>query len=250
MVDVPRSSFIPRDSGMTPGTVRKKHTYHVFSIVGNALLIGSLVLAGVAFYFKLAEERTFTEVRKSLVERKDAIDEAQVSELRTFEQQITAAQMLLNSHMSPVRLLNALETNTSRNVRVVSLTFDHVPHTQVLVTVEGETIEFSTLALQKDQLARDAMLANMSIEAVAMPDSEQSTTSVNGIRFTLKGEVDRARMEYDGGTYYIPPSPIVSNPPTAEGGAPSTAERTPVRSGGGSTSGSVTLPATISEPPV
>jgi hypothetical protein len=210
MVEIPRSSFIPKESmGMTPDRVRRGRTFHVFGFVGSAILIGSLIGAGAVFLLKGAAQRELERAQTALSAQKNVFNSEHVAEVRDFDRKLKAAQVLLNNHISPLRVFNALENKTKKKVQFTSFTMKRTSPSEVLVTLTGKTEVFKTLALQELGFADDSLLKNVVFSEVVTTDSTRAnggtiasaTTTTDrgrGINFTLAGSVDTSLIVYTG----------------------------------------------------
>ncbi len=213
MVDVPRSSFIPKSSmGMVPDRVRRGRTFHAFNFIAAVLLIGSIISAGLVFFFKGVQESQLESVKIDLNNQKGLFDEAKVREVREFSKQLAVAKTLLTNHISPLRIFSALEEETKQRIQFTSFSLERTSPEEVLVSLSGKTEVFQTLAVQEITFADHVLLKDILFSEVATYDSngiknengEIKNTSTNdekierGITFTLTGVVPSTAILYDG----------------------------------------------------
>lgn len=209
MVEVPRSSFIPKEPmGMTPDRVRRGRTFHVFGFIGTAFLAGSVIAAGVVFFMKSAAESHLTSVKNELSVQKDLFDAERVADVREFDRQLTAAEILLKNHVSPSRIFTALEEETKKKIQFTSFTLERTSPNEMLVTLVGKTEAFKILALQEMDFADHVLLKNIVFSEVATHDAEEQSegpenasganSNERGITFTLTGIISGDSIRYDG----------------------------------------------------
>ncbi len=202
MVDNPRSSFIPRESsGMVPGKVRRTRTFHVFGFIATTLILASIVTAGGVYFLNKSADSNLIKAQEALSAKKSLINPASIAEIRQFDRQVQAANLLIKNHISPLQIFAALEEYTKQKIQFTSFALEHTPELEVLVELEGETFEFKTLALQESGFGADTLLKNVVFNEVTTSDGEQSDGDDSGERkvlFSLKGILDPTAILYDG----------------------------------------------------
>lgn len=201
MVDIPHSSFIPREStGMTPGKVRRTRTFHVFGFIATALLIGSMVTAGGSYFLKKSAVSNLESAQSALRAQKDLFKPESIAELREFSRRIQAAEQLIGNHISPLQIFVALEKYTKQKVQFTSFTLEHTPALEVIVSLQGKTPEFKTLALQESGFAADTLMKSVVFSEVSTSDSKASEDQSNerNVIFSLKGVIDTSQILYNG----------------------------------------------------
>ncbi len=203
MVDTPRSSFIPRETpGMTPDRVRRRHTFHVLGFIGSALLVGSILSAGLVFFLISSAKSDLEKAQRTLSEQKNLFDAGRVAEIKEFDRRLKAAEMLLKNHISPLHIFSALEDRTKEKVQFSTFELERTSATEILVSLEGTTEEFKTLALQEKGFGDDSILKNIVFNEVATKGDKAQAgddqSNERGIIFTLTGNIDSSSILYDG----------------------------------------------------
>ncbi len=201
MVDIPRSSFIPKEgSGMTPGRARRTRTFHVFGFIATVSLVGSLLSAGFVYFLKSSAESNLDTEKQALREQKDLFNQDSIAEVREFDRRLQAADLLIRNHISPLKIFAALEERTKQRIQFTSFTLEHSPSLEVIVSLQGKTPEFKTLALQESSFADDLLLKDVLFSEVSTDDGEEEGSTSQSIVFALKGSLDTSRVLYDGTT--------------------------------------------------
>ncbi len=216
MADFSRSSFIPKEtSGAVPNRVRRRRTFHIIGFIATTMLIGSAALAGGVYFLKSSAQKGLEDAKQSLIEQDNLIKEESIAEVRDFDRQLKAAKLLINNHISPLKIFAALEKETKQKVQFTSFEVEHTPTLEVLVNLEGTTPEFKSLALQEIQFSENSILRNVVFSEVATNDSsaasEKSASADSSITFTLKGVLSPDSIPYDG----VTPITVVQNDTSA-----------------------------------
>jgi hypothetical protein len=205
MVDIPRSSFIPKEgTGLTPGRVRRTRTFHIFGFIATISLVGSLLSAGFVYFLKSSADSNLASAKQALIDQKNLFNPESIAEVREFDRRLQAAGLLIKNHISPLKIFAALEERTKQRIQFTSFTLEHTPAFEVIVSLDGTTPEFKTLALQESSFADDTLLKDVLFSQVSTSDSTEGGGSASqSITFSLKGSLDTSRLLYDG---TVPPS--------------------------------------------
>lgn len=206
MADIPRSSFIPKEtSGAVPSRIKRRRTFHVFGFLASVLLIGSLALAAGTYFYKKTAEKARDNTQEELRLLKDQFDEKQVAEVRQFDRQLKAAEFLLNNHIAPTKIFTVLERSTKQRVQFMDFGLEYDPSFDVTVSLSGGTEEFMTVALQalqfgSEPLLRDALFSEVSSEGANIEAVENPVSDVEDheVTFAVSGTVAPSLLLYDG----------------------------------------------------
>jgi hypothetical protein len=204
MVDIPRSSFIPKEtSGLTPDRIRRGHTFHVFGFIGTAILVGSLLSAGLVFFLRSSANSDLEDAKRTLSEQKDLFRPEHVSEVQEFDRRLKAAEVLIQNHVSPSRIFGALEEKTKQRIQFTAFALERTSANEVLVSLTGKTEEFKTLALQASDFENDDILRDVVFSEVSTSEGDENAETEEarnerGVVFTLMGNVNATAIKYDG----------------------------------------------------
>lgn len=211
MVDIPRSSFIPKEkSTAVPNRIQARRTFGVFNFIATTALIISLIGAGGVFVYKKTVSSALTQAGQDLAEQKGLFKDDQIIEVRMFDKKLRAAEYLLKNHIAPSKILSALESTTMQRVQFTGFALEYQPGLEVILTLKGATQEFKTVALQSLQfgkegsLLKDAVFKDVgSASAQSQAKAGQNTTDTanttnNQVQFTVKGSVGLGLLAYDG----------------------------------------------------
>ncbi len=204
MADIGRSSFIPKETaGLTPSKIRRKRTFHVFGFIATSMLVSSLALAGGVYFLKSSAEKQLGEARQALNEQKNLFKSEQITEVREFDRRLQVAEALLQNHIAPLKIFAALERDTKQSVQFTKFALEHTPTREMLLTLEGITPEFKSLALQELQFGENTILKEVTFSQVAINDEVEGVIG-RMVAFSLGGVVDLGNVRYDGTPVFTP----------------------------------------------
>jgi len=240
MAYIPRSSFIPKEAtGAIPMQIKKRHSLHVFGLVSTLMIIGSLVTAVGAFFYKDYEQKQLQIAKDALqTESAQSADNAKkIEEIRRYDQKLKTASNLLGNHIAPSAIFSELESSTKETVQFKALELTYDPGFELMLTISGNSKELSSVALQKMQFFKDNLFTEFVVRdislATEMPGTDgktqpKETSSTDGkANFTITGIFDKKNVRYTGDTALsgvttnsntIPASdgtPVESNPATS-----------------------------------
>ncbi len=212
MDETPRSSFIPKQgAGMIPTTVRKRKRFYVFGFIGTVFLVSALLLAVGTYFYKGSTLSKLEAEKRALAAEKDKFSEAQILEVRQFERKLKATTYLLDNHIAPSKIFEALQSATIIPVQFLSFSLDQRPSQDVTLTLVGGTETFRKVALQAlslggDALFREAFLTELAtIDASTVPEEDggESDAGSEGeiehrIGFSIASNIDSSLLMYDG----------------------------------------------------
>lgn len=225
MASTPRSSFIPKQvtSSAIPQKVRRTR---VFSIVGffASLILFAAVLAsgGVFFYKNFIVERDLEAMKVQLESERTKFNDGELRDIKNFDLKIELAKSILDEHIAPSRVFDALEARTKQSVQYTSFTYTKRPSGNVTVELSGVTDEFAKVALQSMQYQEDLVLSNAYMTSVglgthtATPEEANPGLVTKQISFTLVANVEGSDIAYTPVTSFtnVEEMPVFDTAPT------------------------------------
>lgn len=214
MAEIPRSSFIPKQSGSAiPATMRRRKTFGVFNFLASFMLLVSLVLAGGAYFYKEINIKRLDQAKQLVADEEKKFGSEKLNEIRNFNRQLLAVKFLLDRHIAPLKIFNALEFATMQRVQFKDFSLEYDPlMSEALVTMTGDTEEFKTVALQTVQfegrpLLKDVLVTELGSEEGKSGESDDVAAGNNGkINFTVKGKIPLDLLRYEGKSITEQPS--------------------------------------------
>ena len=215
MAEAPRSSFIPKQtSSAVPSSVRRKRRFHAFNFLASALLALSLALGAGSYFYRNYAGKQLEQAKSDLSFESERFSENDIAEVREFDRTLEAARLLLDNHISPSKIFDALELKTMDRVQFSSFSFQQRPSQDVTLTVEGGTEEFKTVALQALQFGDDPLLSDAvftdlgtqgaSVEALEAGQTQPSES--HRISFSVIGDIASSLLVFEPGSFGSKPS--------------------------------------------
>jgi hypothetical protein len=214
MADIGRSSFIPKETaGLTPSSMRRKRTFHVFGFLSTALLVGSLVLTVGVYFLERSAVNQLASAKEELAKQKVLFNPSSIDELRAFDHRLHAAETLMGQHIAPLKVFAALESATKQKIQFTSFSLTRQPGQEIFLSLGGLTKEFKSLALQELQFGETQVLKDVIFKEVSLGGEGEETTVASAdernVTFSLEGTLDPALIKYDGSPVFAAPTAFI-----------------------------------------
>ncbi|MFM2340126.1 MAG: hypothetical protein RLZZ360_762 [Candidatus Parcubacteria bacterium] len=207
MPDLPSSSsFIPKRTAGTKIRQKRTRNFFLLSILSYACLIAAPTASAAVYVYQIYAERQFNQMVTRLDEAIGGFSEAEMARVLEFDQRLKFSQHLVDSHISVVKALTALEEATARNAGFRSLAIKRL--NEETLSVEGElvTTDFDVALFQRgiykntEEIPVQSAILN---EVAFVPPTEDGgidivtlkgafTFSSSDIAFTVNGGDDTA----------------------------------------------------------
>lgn len=184
-----QTSFIPKKPSVEPTVVKEKFTLGIFGFIGVLIFVITTALAvGVYFYEKnLIQE--LADKQAQLNTASDAIEFPLIDAAKTLGRRITDANQILANHVIVSPIFEALQMNTLKSVQ-----FDHFTYTtptdqsgQVTVAMTGVARDYTSIALESDQLAKNKDIQNPIFSGLSL-DPQTGNVSFT-LNFTVSSDL-------------------------------------------------------------
>lgn len=178
MEDLSRSSFIPKQVvGTAPKRSGAPRRFRVLNVIAVVLLIAALLLSLGAYFYQRYAESQLSKASDDLATSADSIDLKTLDEVKGVDYRLRAAQYLLDQHLSPSRIFDALERATNVTVQFNTFSYSRRPSGGVDVSLGGVTNEFKSVALQRANFSKDPVLGSALLTALSFGANAQSSQS-------------------------------------------------------------------------
>lgn len=157
--NVPKS-FVPKQPVRSANRPKANQSLNVFSMASLVLLIAAAILAGAVFGYSLLLEREKSQKTEELTQIQQSVDQAAVEDLVRFGHRLTAAQEILNNHLTPSALFAVLERDTVSGVQFSDFQYQIGDEGEIAITLQGLAESFNTLAYQSQVLSQNPFLRN------------------------------------------------------------------------------------------
>ncbi len=193
MVDIPtNSSFIPKRNATENVRRPRRKNFFVLSFISTVIFIGTPVAAAAAYAYQLYVDRELAATITALDSATKQFDTAKMDQIIDTDARLTAAQELLNSHISLVRALDIIEAKTAKSVAFDSISFDRTSTNELLVTGPAKAIDFDVALFQRSEYANAKDIGSSTLSTIIfVPEGgevdgqEQSVSSNDGTDITF-----------------------------------------------------------------
>lgn len=202
MAYIPRSSLIPNEaSGAIPVQMKKRRTIHAFGLIATIIFVLSLLGAIGIFVYKDYLGKQLESAKRDLSSVSSGDSERKIEELQLYDDKLRIARNLLDNHIAPSLIFREIEDSTKETVQFSSLEYTYDPGFEAVLTLEGDTEAFTSVALQKMQILEDELFSDFVLQNITTregSESEDGTPTESGVTFRVTGVFDRDFLRYAG----------------------------------------------------
>lgn len=209
----PQVSFIPKKP-LTASTASSVGTPSILWIVAIFIFIASVFAAVGVFGYAFFLQKRIADAKEDLEIARKAFDPTSIQDLIRLNARLNQGGKLLASHIAPSAIFDFLEANTLTTVRFTSFQYATNPDGSISLSLSGNALNFSSVALQSDQFGaavgtlKNVIFSNVNIDPV---------TGIVG--FGVSANINPAVLDYTAqaaGVSALPPSPDPSNAPASQ----------------------------------
>lgn len=210
-----QTSFIPKKPLAEERVVAPKRT-SLFMFISTLIFFGALASAGGMYFYQSSLEKSISQSNASLAAARNAFEPSLISTLQTLNRRLMDANMLLSKHVAVSPIFDALELNTLKSVQFTKFSYltPTDPSAPITVKMSGIARDYSTIALQSDQLATNKDIHNPIFSNLVL--NPLTGTVAFDLTFTVSADLVKFANHLDE----IVPGAAVSAPTPAP--APST----------------------------
>ncbi len=172
-----QTSFIPKKAVETKAPQGGFSGAGIASFVGILVLVISVALAGGVFAYDIYLNNAVARKEAQLQQQRDAFAPEVIRDMARLSTKISVAENLLTQHIATSEVFNLLQTLTLQTVRFTSFAFSNTEK-GIQVTMQGEGLSFTSVALQADEFARNANLTGTVFSSFALNNVGNVTFSV------------------------------------------------------------------------
>jgi len=163
-----QTSFIPKKPVVHERTEAKRPTglLVIFSVL---ILFTVFVAYGGVYFYKNSLTQSITSKEKALELARNRFEPGRLSELKTLDRRIKAANGVLANHVAPSPIFKILEATTMKTIRYTSFSYELKENGMVFVKLTGEANGYRSIALQSDLLTQnkdimDPVFSNLALD--------------------------------------------------------------------------------------
>jgi len=204
---IPRSSFLPKETpGAIPVQIKKRHTVHVFGLIGSIMFVGSLLASGGVFFYKDYLNKNLLIAQEALNTVSNESNEGKIEEIRSYDNRLRVADDLLRNHVAPSILFDEIEKSTKRTVQFDSFEYTYDPGFEVTLSLSGKTKEFSSVAVQKMQFFDDSLFNIFVVRDISISEKKNEKDDIDAepirdsgvVSFIVTGLFKKDLLRYSG----------------------------------------------------
>lgn len=217
MPESPSSSFIPKRGVGKKPTVARKSNFVVLSIVSYALFVSAPLASAAVFIYERHSQNQFN---KAVVALDQAIENFKVEDLKRvtdFSERLSLTKKLLESHVSMVKLLNAIEVSTAQTVKFKSMDIARTDASSVAVTGLLSTSKFDGALFQRSaydaaEIINNPLFSDVSLLRSVAKDATGATSEggERSVEFKVAFSISAADVQYKSVTEDTTSLPVVA----------------------------------------
>lgn len=183
-------TFIPHEA-VTSAPVRRgggglSELLLLLSIV--LFIISAALGAGVFLYTQYLQSSNQSKLSQ-LQSAQQAFDPTLVQQLTRLDSRMNTGLTLLDAHLAPTQLFNALEQSTVQDIQYTSFAYNASNPQQITLTMSGVAGSVNSIALQAQVFSQSGVLTNPIFSNIdAQPD---------GVHFNFTALVNPASLSYE-----------------------------------------------------
>lgn len=165
-----QTSFIPKKPLAEDQAPRQRHT-SLFTFLGVVVFFVAILLAGGMYFYKTTLAKQIVSMNTDLELARNAFEPSLITELQILDRRINSANELLKNHIVVSPIFAALQESTLKSVQFTkfSYIFPQDQNGAVKVQMSGKARDYSSIALQSDELAKnrnikDPIFANLALD--------------------------------------------------------------------------------------
>lgn len=187
-----QASFIPQEADVIVSSesryVGSDGLTDLFNLFAIVLFVASLALgAGVFLYQQFLTAQTTSKIEQ-LSRAKAAFDPALIQRLIRLDDRMRAAEQILNTHIAPSVVFDALNQSTLTTVAFSSFQLDAADPKNITASFAGVARSVNSVALQDDIFSKNGVITGPIFSGIAR--------QVDGVRFSLKTNINHAALNY------------------------------------------------------
>lgn len=183
-----QTSFLPQKPLTEPVTVKEKVSLGIFGFIGIIVFVISAGLALGVYFYEANLSKQLTDKQLQLNNARNILESPLIGEAKTLGRRISDTNQILSSHIIVSPIFEALQLNTLK-----SLQFNHFSYTvptdptgKISVEMTGVARDYTSIALESDQLAKNKDIQNPLFSGLALDAKTGNVTF--SLNFTVTPE--------------------------------------------------------------
>ena len=177
MPESPSSSFIPKRSvGKKPTTARRSN-FVLLSIISYALFVSAPLASAAVFIYERHAQNQFNKAVVSLDQAIENFKETDLKRVTDFDGRLSLTKKLLGSHVSLVKLLEAVEISTAQTVKFKSMDITRLDRSTLTVTGLLSTSKLDGALFQRSSYDASEIIKNPLFSDVVLSQVKPSNSA-------------------------------------------------------------------------
>ncbi len=151
-----QTSFIPKKPIVKERTTPGRGVGFLF-IISILIFIAVVIAYGAVYAYKGNLAKTLASKESSLTLARDRFEPERISELKTLDKRMRAANEILSNHIVASPIFKELEKITMKNIRYTDFNFGSTNEgeTKIAIKLKGEAVGYRAVAMQADLFSKD-----------------------------------------------------------------------------------------------
>lgn len=203
MPDLSNNSFIPKRG---PSKLKQKEVsrqVYIFTYISYILMFATLLATGGVFLYGQYVERQLDDEIAALNAEISGFSEADMARVTDFDERLKQASGRLDTSVSLVALMEAIELATIDTVQVISLNMDREFDEKYILNGVVQTDSFDSTIFQREIYERDEVISSVIISGVqtaTLPATGGSDTQIQArpvVSFNAELEVPISAIPFE-----------------------------------------------------
>lgn len=166
-----QTSFIPKKP-LAEDRVPVVARTSLFSFISTLIFFGALASAAGMYFYESSLTKSIATNSASLSAARNSFEPTLITKLKTLDRRLADANLLLNNHVAVSPIFAALQATTLKSVQFTKFSYitPTDPTAPVVVHMSGKARDYSSIALESDQLATNKNIHNPIFSNLALDD--------------------------------------------------------------------------------
>ena len=192
---------------MMASTQPRRAPINLLSLIAVVIFIVALAGAGGSFFYQSYLSGRITSDEQSLNLTQGQFDPATINQIIRLDSRLNIAGSLLSQHVALSNLFAALESSTIQTVRFTNFTFALDDQNNLTLTMTGEAVGFSDVALQTAAFNKTPYFKNLTVSGLSLEPT-------GAVSFSVVMTVDQSLLAYTAPTGATVSAPTLSGTTT------------------------------------
>ncbi len=166
-----QTSFIPKKPLSVESTVEVPHT-SLFTFIATLIFFGALAIAAIMYFYEANLNKNIATDKTSLVAARNAFEPTLLTQLQKLDRRLIDANKLLNNHVAVSPIFATLQDTTLKSIQFTKFSYGMPTDAngQIIVRINGKARDYSSIALQSDEFAKNKNIHNPIFSNLTLDD--------------------------------------------------------------------------------